>query len=193
MGILGFLGQLFCGKAEWSNPTKHWMKDPSMALVLNLDDHSLCGQKCGDTLGRLKGLGPLPDSEKRSISEESYDFSDQGLMINCLKDSITDFDLCFDQKMGVFTGEICFQGHLIGLTPKTSKDDFLDIFGEPFWIDQEGEETVLFYAFGEELEWQVEFVNERLNSFTVTADPELADETLRKVYKVDKPWPPKEA
>ena len=64
------------------------------------------------------------------------------------------------------------------------------LVGPPYWRDEDADELILFYEFPN-LEWQIEFsLDGSFNRVNVTCNPLLADETQRKAYRVDKPWPP---
>jgi len=71
------------------------------------------------------------------------------------------------------------------------EEDVLDVFGQPYWIDRDDMETILFYEFND-VEWQLELSQTgSLQAVIVTASPLLAKEDQRKAYGVSKPWPPR--
>lgn len=76
------------------------------------------------------------------------------------------------------------------LSAQTREREIVGYFGDPYWRDEDEEEILLFYEFGE-LEWQVELTLQgTLKAVNAVAPPLLADEAQRRAYRVTKPWPP---
>ncbi len=73
-------------------------------------------------------------------------------------------------------------------SPNPTERGLIAIFGSPYWRDQDEDEVILFYEFGE-YEWQIEMsLKDRLSVFVI-APPILADPQQRAAYSVTKPWP----
>lgn len=93
-------------------------------------------------------------------------------------------------ELPAFTGRIRYAGRLHPLTTATTKVEVLSILGPPYWIDEDADETILFYEFGE-IEWQIEFdENEFLKVLLVATPPLLEDPEQRRAYGVTRDWPP---
>lgn len=89
-----------------------------------------------------------------------------------------------------FEGRIRFKGHLHHFTRRTTKEEILKLLGKPYWIDEDADEFIFFYEFGE-IEWQVEFDEKsQLKVLLIATPPLLADEGQRKAYGVTESWPP---
>ena len=89
-----------------------------------------------------------------------------------------------------FPGKFQANGRDIKLTTSTTIEEITSCFGQPYWRDDDADETILFYEGGVG-ELQLEFTNNRNLSFiTLTHTPLLADPAQRAAYGVTKPWPP---
>lgn len=89
-----------------------------------------------------------------------------------------------------FEGRIQYQGRLHQFSRRTTKEEVLTLLGPPYWIDEDADEFILFYEFGE-IEWQVEFDERgRLKVLLIATPPLLADPGQRKSYGVTREWPP---
>jgi hypothetical protein len=93
-----------------------------------------------------------------------------------------------------FKGTLLKSGDEISLSPKTTIDEILPLFGEPYWKSTDDGETILFYEFKEgRIELQFEFPDKRhLGFITLVRDGVLSKADQRKAYGVKKDWPPKE-
>jgi len=90
-----------------------------------------------------------------------------------------------------FPGGFKYRGNDLELSTNTTIDDVRTIFGDPYWLDDDTDETLLFYEDGE-VEVQYEFPGkEKLGFITIMLDPILADPEQRKGYGVTWPWPPR--
>ena len=67
------------------------------------------------------------------------------------------------------------------------------IFGQPYWVDQDLDEVILFYEYQDgDVELQFEFPGRvHLGFITLSAHGVLSNAEQRKAYKVTKPWPPR--
>ena len=91
-----------------------------------------------------------------------------------------------------FKGTLLKSGDKLSLSPKTTIDEILSLFGEPFWKSTDDGESVLFYEFKEgRVELQFEFPDNRhLGFITPARDGVLSKADQRKAYGVMKGWPP---
>ncbi len=93
--------------------------------------------------------------------------------------------------VGKYPGEFKHRGKTLELSTDTTIDDVQTIFGAPYWLDDDTDETLLFYEDGT-VEVQFEFPGkEYLGFITILLDPIMADPEQRKGYGVTKPWPPR--
>ncbi|MDA9982852.1 hypothetical protein N9H39_08985 [Gammaproteobacteria bacterium] len=92
--------------------------------------------------------------------------------------------------IGNFPGGFKYRGKDLELSTNTTIDDVRTIFGDPYWLDDDTDETLLFYEDGK-VEVQYEFPGkQKLNYITILLDQIMADPEQRKGYGVTKPWPP---
>jgi hypothetical protein len=117
-----------------------------------------------------------------------YGFDEVGIFLS-VKDGVLDsaqFDL------PLFPGAFTFGETKLNLTNSTTETDLLDIFGEPYWIDRDEDETILFYEYqGGATEIQFEIPKSQgLAVIILVAGGILSDPQNRKGYGVTKPWPP---
>ena len=93
--------------------------------------------------------------------------------------------------VGKFPGGFKYRGKTIELSIDTTIHDVQTDFGEPYWLDDDDDETLLFYEDGA-VEVQFEFLGkENLGFITILLDPIMADPEQRRGYNVTKPWPPR--
>lgn len=91
-----------------------------------------------------------------------------------------------------FSGTLLKDGVQLDLSPETTPEEVLALFGEPYWTDRRDGEVILFYEYdGGRVELQFEFPDcIHLGYITLLTDGVLSTEEQRKSYGVDKPWPP---
>lgn len=84
-------------------------------------------------------------------------------------------------------------GSPLQLSTRTTISDVQSIFGEPYWMDEDSDEVILFYEYENgALELQFEFPGKaHLGSITLAVHGVLSKAEQRNAYKVTKPWPPK--
>jgi hypothetical protein len=175
------------------NPTRTWPPCREWSLVFSLDDASLNGVKVGEPLNRLTFLGP--DEDRKGFRNNELSYFTKGLQIrfNDTTQRIVEFRVVsFDRwepRFRAFDGAVVANGQNRNIA-RLTKEQFLEVYGESYWIDRDEDETILFYEFVS-LEWQVEFdTASRFKCITVTAEPVLAREEQRLAYQVTKQWPP---
>jgi hypothetical protein len=173
---------------NWNNPTRSWRRDSDRELVLDLDSHTLCGVTIGDPIDRLSFLGPA--------TRWPYDleFAHLGIAI-CPEadDRIAEISIFFADSHGAhfepFAGTIRFRGEHITLCHQCTESTIVAQFGEAYWRDQDKDEVLLFFEWGER-EWQIEFDRGGgLTSLTI-GHPLLAEPEQRAAFGVNIPWPP---
>ncbi|MCB9853428.1 MAG: hypothetical protein H6819_10065 [Phycisphaerales bacterium] len=183
---MGLFDALF-GKVDLC---KDWVADPDLKLEVDLSRQSISGIKIGGPVDDLARMGP-PDNRK-ATKLEHYIYAASGLEFNS-RDGRVDGFLLAIQRTGVlqpYKGGFCYQQKSIRLGAATSVDEFIGLFGKPFWRDEDDSETLLFYEFGTTLEWQAEFDGSgKLRVFSIVSPPLLSDPEQREAYGVDKTWP----
>jgi hypothetical protein len=91
-----------------------------------------------------------------------------------------------------FKGNFLVKEKSLLLSSKTTRDEIISIFGEPYWTDIDDSEIILFYEFQESAtELQFEFPDgEHLEFITLMKGGILSKREQRESYGVTKPWPP---
>lgn len=168
------------------NPTAPWPPYDRRVLELDLDRHQLNGVGVGDRWERLKFLGP------GGFNGFVLSYPDRGLTFEVADDQIAILTLHFgsgDRSGGpAFAGELRRQGRRIDVHGQTTLQEFLQQVPDPFWIDDEEGDALVFYEFPG-LEWQVEFYEGLLAQWEIRR-PELDAPEARETYNVNRPWPP---
>jgi hypothetical protein len=84
-------------------------------------------------------------------------------------------------------------GSPLQLSTQTAMADVQSLFGEPYWVDQDSDEVILFYEYQNgDVELQFEFPGRvHLGFITLATHGVLSNAEQRKAYKVAKPWPPR--
>jgi len=191
------------------DPTRHWKETPGLVPDFDFSAHALCGAKLGDPARFLEKVGRCED--QAAAKEGEFRWYTKGFAVDVDAFVVTAYIIHFNDDRGEsyhpFTGTCLFEGRTVALSTATTENDFVRIFGAPYWRDLgevtpprqstassvggDREEVILFYEFGA-IEWQVEFTSDRtLRLVLVLTPPMLADEEQRATYKVDKPWPPR--
>jgi len=179
---MGFVQSLF----GQPNPTRRWQFDPSVPLVLDLDQHTLSGVGIGERVERLSSLG-------KGISRDAIiAFPALGLAVSeadgLIHELIVYFGHSAEPDGGNFTGTSRYRGLPLDLSFFVTEPWLRDRLGEPFWRDEDENEVILFYEHGQR-EWQVEFAADGSLKCWVICPPLLADEEQRRAYGVTKAWP----
>ena len=166
------------------NPTNKWSRSTDLNLTVELRQPSINKVPAGSSIADLAFLG-------RSASNEvsPLDYNDLGISIDFEEDgSFSGFQVILDdpsQNFESYDGKLTFDGIEIDATVVQEH------LGEPFWVDREDDETILFFEYSKH-EIQVEQSPEGRNKcLVITLQPLMADPGNRNDYGVDKPWPPK--
>lgn len=185
------LFKLFTPKAD---PMVSWKTEPGLVtdLDFDFDRHTLCGIKPGDPASLLWKLGPPED--KAAETAGNYNYYSRGVQVSVENGTIVSFVLFWNDKQKkqfvAFKGPCLYRSQRIELRAGMSESEIINIFGEPYWRDEDTDEIILFYESGE-IEWEVEIDQcEGLTATVVLTPPLLQDEEERKAFKVTKPWPP---
>jgi len=175
------------------DPACEWVADATVATMLDLDRPALCGIALGSPIHSISRLGrPANDQPTR---EGSYVYRDRGFVIDCSAQVVTGFTVYLGPSssrygMSVFQGPVVHAGEPATLSTLTQLSEFCSRFGDPYWTDTDGAETLLFYEYGE-VEWQAEFDNRgQLQVLTIVTPPLLSKQDQRAAYRVTKAWPP---
>lgn len=95
-------------------------------------------------------------------------------------------------KLDEFNGRFAADGAPLSLDATTTELDIRRRFGEPYWVDRADGEVIVFYEYrGGDIEVQYEFPDGvKLGYITISRSGVLSDAEQRRLYGVDKPWPP---
>lgn len=187
---MGLLDRLFGNR----HPALQWQAAPDLQIALEMSVPALCGIRFGDHADRVARLGPPDEVIGKEGECESFIYTRLGLQIDASERSVDSWGVYFEPaeyqaQMAAFKGFVSDRDQALSLSPATTLRDFKKHFGEPYWEDVDEVENLLFYEFGQ-IEWQVEFKQERLTVITMATPPLLSDAGQRAAYQVSKPWPP---
>jgi len=187
---LRFLDRVFGRK----HPSSAWQLQPGFEVQLDLDRHALCRCRLGDPIEWLSGLGPPEDSE--ALREHRYCYYSRGIEIGEEKGTVTDFAVFWIDYLRAgfqpFNGLVTYRGRTVPLDAGTTERTFTKVFSGPYWRDQDQDETILFYEFQQDIEWQVEFtLAGALKAMRVVWPALMAEAKQRELYGVSLPWPPR--
>jgi hypothetical protein len=170
--------------------TREWQRSHGLELKADIGEGSLCGVKLGRPVDHLCFLGPVDDAGALKLGDLCY----RSLGLNAGFDGpdrlIDSFVMHLADPLG--EGYCCFPGPLLfhGTYLKASRDSVIAAMGEPYWIDRDTDEELMFFE-ERDFEVQLEFdLPGQLRVVIATSKPLLADEVQRKAYGVTKPWPP---
>jgi len=163
-----------------------------VSLLADLDRLELSGAKFGDDVEALSFLGP---SETRS-----FDYPSKGLGLDIEDARLAGFILALrpeaylgpaaESNVREFQGQIRIGGRNLYAHQLTTERQFVSVWGEPFWRDEDPDEILLFFEFAEG-EIQVELSLEGVpRVIVVTPQPLMADPEQRRSYGVTAQWSP---
>lgn len=177
------------------DPTRDWQKQPDLALRFDFDRNTLNGVALGGPLARLSPLGPVED--KVDLIGGQYSYPSLGVAVLSDGETIASFTLTWGAAFAApggrpFAGQCAFGGREVRLGPDTTEAQFVEVFGPPYWRDDEGYVS-LFYVFPGAA-WEVSFSDDgTLGRIDVSRESVLARAEYRKFKGVTKPWPFPEA
>jgi hypothetical protein len=185
------LFKLFVPKAD---PLAVWKAEPGLVtnLDFDFDHHTLCGIKPGDPVSLLWKLGPPED--KTAEKKGDYNYYSRGVQVSAENGLIVSIILFWNDKLQklyqTFNGSSNYHNQVITLRGELNEMEIKGVFGEPYWRNEDADEIILFYEFGD-IEWEIEIDrHEGLTAIVVMTPPLLSEESQRKAYQVTKPWPP---
>ena len=174
---------------KWRNPTFDWVEDPSVPLVLDLDEGRLCGIAHGEPIERFRFLG------RGAVITGAYQFPSKGIVISTRPDgqTIQELMLFFDcpdfPEDGCFAGRFKLRGQSIEPSRIQTEQLAMSLLGEPYWRDEDDSEVILFYE-RRGFEIQMEYQIAGNLKCILVCQPLMADPEQRESYGVTKPWPP---
>ena len=186
---MGLLDSLF-GRRD---PTADWKAEAWVALVFDFSQNALCGVTIGEPVERLSQLGPVEDA-RAARREGRYCYYSKGIEIGVGDGIVTSCLLVWgspvDPRYRPFAGACTCRCLTLPLNAGTGEAEIVQIFGAPYWRDEDQHEILLFYEWGA-VEWEVELTRQgRLKAVNIVTPPLLADERQRRAYRVTKSWPP---
>lgn len=175
------------------NPAQHWIGDAGLRLEVDLSVASLCGAMLGEPIERLSALGP-PENPKPS-EETGYHYFSRGLEIGPDAEGRFDYLLCLwnapdRPEHHPFPGRFSWKGRPVPIDGRTTLDDVLALFGEPYHVDEDDEEAILRYQLND-VGWELEFGRGTgLRALLLELPGYFSDPEVRKTFGITRPWPP---
>jgi len=165
------------------NPSNAWERDPNLDLKIELHKATVNGISIGAAADKLSFLG-----RSSSKGKSPLDFKDLGFSIDYEDDgSFSGFQIVLLDPYGEFTS---FSGTLTLNNAVINPAQIVAELGEPFWIDKDAEESILFYEFPSH-EIQIEQSPSGVaKHIVVSSHHQMAESDQRKAYGVTKSWPP---
>ena len=162
-------------------------------MLADLDRLELGGVDLGEDVERLSFLGR---SESRF-----FDYPSKGLQLDVDEGSFAGFTLALRRgvylgsrpggRVQAFAGSIVIKGRNWRAHEFVGERDFLEVWGEPYWRDEDDEEILLFFEFPD-LEITVELTLAGVPQvLIVSTQPLMADAEQREQYGVTASWPPR--
>jgi hypothetical protein len=170
MGLLSFL--LGCGQPERSTPI----------VSVDLSRFSIAGTEVG------KPISADSPFARELLADKIYAPQGKGLELGANGKSLEYAVVSLDE----FDGTFAVDGNPVSLDTTTTEPDVRQRFGDPYWVNREDGEVILFYEYqGGDIEVQYEFPDGvKLGYITISRAGVLSNAEQRKHYGVDKPWPP---
>lgn len=174
------------------HPSHEWREDRKVQLIVDLDRFELSGVGLGEDIARLSFLGR---SESRF-----FDYPSKGLQLDVDDGSLAGFSLALrrDVYLGTqvggrvqrFAGRIRMKGRDWEPHELRGERDFVEVWGAPYWRDEDEDEILLFFEFPNReitVELSLQGVPQVL---IVSRQPLMADAEQRERYGVTASWPP---
>ena len=171
--IMGLLSFFFgCGQTE----------RPAPVVSVDLSRFSIAGSEVG------KPISTDSSFARELAAAKVYAPQGKGLELGANGDSLEYAVVALDEFDGTFAAD----GKLLSFDTTTTEFDVRQRFGDPYWVNREDGEVILFYEYqAGNIEVQYEFPDGvNLGLITISRAGVLSDPEQRKLYGVDKPWPP---
>ena len=182
-GRVSWLDRFFRARGD---PTRAWVADAGLELVLDLDQHTLAGDALGAQPLALRGLGPAEGS--RNAARGILCYPRRGLQLDLdlrpgaggprLEGWVLLFGAA-EQGGFAFAGPCRQGGRPWDLHAGVSEEDVVARLGPPLEREEDGlQDTVLYYvrrrAVGPDVEWQINFDEGGLCDWVVCPPPTRA-------------------
>ena len=180
--MLGFLKKII-------SPESPALEPPAIQEPLDLGEFTCCGLKIGESLPSESPLAPYFATDKDQPEIAVYKNRASGLEINVTNGLVE----CFFVTLKNFKGPILRNGEELTLSSDSTESQVTQLFGAPYWKNiDEAIEVIDFYEYnGGTIELQFDYPPLcNLEFITILTPGVLSNETDRKEYKVNKPWPP---
>lgn len=167
-----------------------WTAADAPPLEFDFSQNALSGVRLRDPVSCLWPFGPPEDAHR--AKDGAYCFYSRGFEVGVIRGRVEEFVLRWRAVDGFqpFAGRSRLAEAEVKLSGGMAEAEWVQIFGEPFWRDEDRDEILLFYEFQGAVEWQVEIDRQAgLSAMVITALPLLADAAQRQAYRVSKPWP----
>lgn len=139
-------------------PSSEWRRSESLALDVDLDRGALCAVPLGRNIEQLAFLGRAEDPE--GARKGTLRYLSLGLEIQAVEATIGEITLILADSLGdgyqPFSGTVTRSGRKHRLTPETTEDEAVRLFGSPTRRDEvrdedsgDLEELTLSYSSGE--------------------------------------------
>lgn len=155
---------------------------PATTVSVDLSRFSIAGSEVG------KPISTDSPFARELAAAKVYAPQGKGLELGANEDSLEYAVIALHE----FNGTFATNGTPLSLDTATTELDVRQRFGDPYWVNREDGEVILFYEYqGGDIEVQYEFPDGlKLGYITITRAGVLSDAEQRKLYGVDKPWPP---
>src|SRR5262245_54227190 len=119
-----------------ANPSETWLRDPTQALRVDLDNHRLCDVGLGDPYERLAFLGRGRHVWRKRPEEFMLEWPGTGIRIDINASVIESIMLSFGEALaaasGEFDGEFTYRGQTFRLSNAQAETDVRNFLGEPY-------------------------------------------------------------
>ena len=190
---MGLFDRMFGG----GDPAAQWVRDPELALEVDLEAGTLCGVRLGLQPESLSRLGP-PTNPQPS-RDGIFTWPTHGLQATATRGVLTCYLAAFEvddlgREARPFPGAILLGGSPLALGPDSRQEEVLRLLGTPWhrFADPEDEDaSIAFFYERRGLEWEVEILPAgTLGSIALHSPPSLARPETRRLLRVERPWPP---
>jgi len=165
------------------NPTNQWSRQAGVSLTVDLSKYAINSISVGADAEQFSFLGR---SDSKSASPLKY--HDLGLSLDLMEDgTVAEFRVVFADPNGQFAP---FRGTILVNGSAINTGRLLKELGACYWIDKDEYEILHFF---ESPPYEIiveQSLQKQIRSISVTNDGLMANPEQRRLYGVDKPWPP---